>query len=84
MRKINLLRSTTALTLMTTIASAHAHTGHGAEGFISGIVHPFMGLDHLLAMVAVGIWSVAVLPKAFRLAGPMVFLAMLLVGALSA
>lgn len=84
MRKINLLRSTAALTLMTTIASAHAHPGHGAEGFISGIVHPFLGLDHLLAMVAVGIWSVVMLPKAHRLAGPALFVAMLLVGALVA
>lgn len=84
MKKINLLRSLAAVTLMTTLASAQAHTGHGAEGFIAGIVHPFMGLDHLLAMVAVGIWSVVMLPKARRLAGPAMFVAMLLAGALVA
>jgi urease accessory protein len=31
---------------------AHTH------GFFDGFVHPFTGLDHLLAMLAVGIWSV--------------------------
>lgn len=84
MKKNNLLRSMAAVTLMTTLASAQAHTGHGAEGFIAGIVHPLMGLDHLLAMVAVGIWSVVMLPKARRLAGPALFVAMLLAGALVA
>lgn len=84
MKKITLLRSMAAVTLMTTLASAQAHTGHGAEGFVTGIIHPFLGLDHLLAMVAVGIWSVVMLPKAHRLAGPALFVAMLLVGALVA
>jgi urease accessory protein len=38
---------------------AHAHTGvHAGGGFASGLAHPFLGLDHLLAMVAVGIWAV--------------------------
>ncbi|WP_201839128.1 HupE/UreJ family protein [Microvirga zambiensis] len=33
-----------------------AHTGHGdAAGFIHGIAHPISGIDHVLAMVAVGI-----------------------------
>ena len=38
--------------------AAHAHTGVHADGsFLAGIAHPFVGLDHLLAMIAVGIWS---------------------------
>lgn len=37
-------------------SAAMAHTGnHSASGFISGTVHPFVGLDHLLAIAAVGI-----------------------------
>jgi len=33
-----------------------AHTGHGDHhGLVTGFMHPFSGLDHLLAMVAVGI-----------------------------
>ncbi len=35
-----------------------AHAGHGASnGFLHGFVHPVGGLDHILAMVAVGIWA---------------------------
>jgi len=35
-----------------------AHTGTGTvSGFQSGLAHPFFGLDHLLAMLAVGIWG---------------------------
>lgn len=39
-------------------AIASAHPGHGvAHGFGSGFAHPFFGWDHLLAMIAVGIWA---------------------------
>ncbi len=37
--------------------AALAHTGHEIAGFFSGFAHPFGGLDHLLAMVAIGVWS---------------------------
>ena len=36
---------------------AEAHTGVGQHGLMSGLAHPFLGLDHLLAMIAVGIWA---------------------------
>lgn len=37
---------------------ADAHTGTGLPGgFASGFRHPFSGLDHLLAMVSVGLWG---------------------------
>jgi len=38
---------------------ALAHPGHDAPGFVAGLSHPFTGLDHLLAMVAVGWWAAA-------------------------
>src|SRR5688500_18983774 len=39
-------------------APAHAHSGHAlAYACASGIAHPFHGWDHLLAMVAVGVWA---------------------------
>ncbi len=38
--------------------AASAHTGHGDHGFMDGFSHPFLGLDHLLAMLLVGVWSV--------------------------
>lgn len=38
--------------------TASAHTGsHEINGFISGFSHPFMGLDHLLVMLGVGLWA---------------------------
>ncbi|GAB4268786.1 MAG: HupE/UreJ family protein [Methylomicrobium sp.] len=38
--------------------AAHAHTfGADNAGFVEGLIHPFIGLDHLLAMLAIGIWA---------------------------
>jgi urease accessory protein len=37
-------------------ASAHTFGAEGA-GMVEGLAHPFLGLDHLLAMVAVGFWA---------------------------
>jgi len=49
-----------AFTLTPTLAHAHpGHAGHDEVGGIGwGLMHPFTGLDHLLAMVAVGLWAV--------------------------
>lgn len=44
-----------AFTIPTT-ASAHIGAGEGG-GFASGIAHPLSGLDHVIAMVAVGLWG---------------------------
>lgn len=64
---------------------AHAHVGadfseHHAQGLIDGLLHPFTGLDHLAAMLAVGFWS-ALSTRRVWLA-PLAFANMLLVGAL--
>ncbi|MBU2873563.1 HupE/UreJ family protein [Marinobacter salexigens] len=48
----------TAAALLTAFASAMAHPGHAEGGFTSGLLHPMLGLDHLLAMAAIGFWSV--------------------------
>ncbi|MEJ2755567.1 MAG: HupE/UreJ family protein, partial [Gammaproteobacteria bacterium] len=41
-----------------TIGTVSAHTGSGsASGFISGFTHPILGWDHLIAMLAVGLWG---------------------------
>lgn len=38
--------------------TASAHTGnHTVTGFSSGLTHPLLGLDHLLAMIAIGLWA---------------------------
>jgi len=37
---------------------AHAHTGIGAvHGLLDGVLHPLIGVDHLLVMLAVGLWA---------------------------
>lgn len=36
---------------------AFAHTGDLAGGFAGGFTHPLFGLDHVVAMVAVGLWG---------------------------
>lgn len=38
------------------IAAAHVESGQ-AGGFLSGLSHPVSGLDHVLAMIAVGLWG---------------------------
>ena len=67
---------------MVTSASAHMGTGpaaHAEIGFAEGLQHPFNGLDHLAAMLAVGFWSAL---GARRLwAVPLAFAAILLAGA---
>lgn len=59
---------------------AQAHTGHGTSGISEGLAHPF-GADHLLAMVAVGIWSVSALPANKAWWGPATFMSSLIISA---
>ena len=66
--------------LVLAASASQAHTGHGTSGIFEGLVHPF-GLDHLLAMVAVGIWSVSALPKNKAWWGPATFMLSLVVSA---
>ena len=71
---MNRLNSSAFLALALLVAGpAHAHTvGAGGAGLAAGLAHPMAGLDHLLAMVGVGLWAallggraVWVLPVAF-------------------
>jgi len=46
------------LVILCTAGIAHAHESTDmAGGFISGFVHPLLGWDHVVAMVAVGLWG---------------------------
>lgn len=82
MNRDNLTRSLMIVTLLGIIQPLSAHTtGDAIGGLASGLGHPFIGIDHLLAMLAVGIW-------AYKLGGsalwkvPLVFVLTLLVGAI--
>lgn len=58
MRLTRHLRPALAVILAFAANGAAAHTGgHTVSGFVSGFTHPFAGLDHLLAMLAVGLWA---------------------------
>ena len=45
-----------AVLLLPTICQAHIEQGQAA-GFFTGMEHPWSGLDHILAMIAVGLWG---------------------------
>jgi urease accessory protein len=76
------MKKPTLAALAVLLASpALAHTGHGdANGFLHGLGHPILGTDHLLAMLAVGLWSGFVLPTRFW-AGAVAFLGAMALGA---
>jgi urease accessory protein len=60
---------------------AFAHPGHelGTGGLTIGFIHPFLGVDHILAMVAVGMWAVLLGGRAVWIV-PTVFVLSMLVG----
>ena len=63
---------------------ALAHTGalgdHVHTGFMAGLLHPFTGIDHLAAMLAVGVWSALAVRPVW--VAPLAFVALLGAGAL--
>lgn len=52
-----------ATALAPAIAFAHEETGQAA-GFLAGLLHPVTGMDHVLAMIAVGLWGAVLGPPA--------------------
>ena len=69
----NFLRRAALLAAVPAIALAHEETGQAA-GLLAGLAHPVSGMDHVLAMIAVGLWgavlgppAIWVLPVAFPL-----------------
>lgn len=80
MHKKPLSNLLSAALLMLPLA-ALAHSGHGEHGFADGLTHPFVGLDHLVAMLLVGIWSVLHGQRVWL--APATFVSMLALGALA-
>jgi len=54
---MRLARMTAAAVLLTVAAPAFAHPGHDGSGLAGGLMHPLTGMDHLLAMVAIGLFA---------------------------
>lgn len=74
------LRTVALLSLLATAGAAQAHTGHGTSSLFEGLAHP-LGADHLLAMVAVGLWSATALPAGKVWQGPATFMLALMASA---
>ena len=68
-----------AVFLLPSLAWAHAG-GHSESGLMTGLLHPLTGTDHLLAMLAIGIWAALQSVQSLKLAIPATFLAALLAG----
>ena len=71
-----------ALALGAAVTPAFAHPGHelAGAGFVAGVLHPLLGFDHLLAMVAVGVWAAQLGGRA-RWMMPLAFVAVMTTGA---
>ncbi len=75
-----------AAALVLAPSAAWAHPGHeGAGGLYAGIAHPLTGIDHLVAMLLVGVWAGLLAPKSRpgflgALALPAAFLTAMLTG----
>ncbi len=66
------------LLLIVAPTAALAHPGHGV-GFLAGLEHPLTGIDHLLAMLAIGLWASTLKGRAVW-ALPLTFVLALVVG----
>ncbi|MEM9043715.1 MAG: HupE/UreJ family protein [Pseudomonadota bacterium] len=76
-RRITILLGT--LTCLVAPSSVMAAQVEGDSGFLSGFVHPLLGFDHLLAMLAVGLLSVQIGGRAVW-SVPLAFLVFLAAG----
>ncbi len=72
--------SIVTLLLLPTVTQAHVGIG-STTGFVDGVAHPFSGIDHICAMVGVGLWAAQRGGRAIWLV-PLAFLLVMMVGGL--
>ena len=73
-----------ACALSVLAANVYAHPGHTAYGgLLAGFAHPLSGVDHLLAMIAVGVWAAQLGGRALW-AVPLAFVSVMALGAAAA
>lgn len=70
----------TPLFLLPTLAQAHPNHGT-ATSWLGGLAHPLTGLDHLCAMIAVGLWAAQLGGRA-RWVVPLTFVSVMTLGAI--
>jgi len=81
MRRLTSLLAMTIVLCAGSIASAHPQLllhSHG-QGFEAGLIHPLMGIDHLLAMMMVGVLAASIGGRAMWLA-PLTFVSGMVLG----
>ena len=72
-------RMAVATGLLAMGSPALAHPGHLGTGFTAGLLHPLTGLDHLLAMVMVGLWAGLAFQR-YQWVCPAAFVGFMLIG----
>jgi urease accessory protein len=65
--------------LLPSLAQAHPGAPGHTHGFSNGLLHPLTGLDHICAMVAVGLWAAQRGGRALWLV-PLTFVSIMVVG----
>jgi urease accessory protein len=81
MKKLSIAAAGLAALAYAEPALAHSGAEGHAHGLLNGLVHPVTGLDHVLAMLGVGVWSALAMPASRVLIAPLVFVAAMLAGA---
>ncbi|TLY53400.1 MAG: HupE/UreJ family protein [Gammaproteobacteria bacterium] len=79
-KKVLFAISTVAISCVATTTLAHPGHADPPGGFGAGFAHPLSGLDHLLAMVVIGIWAAQLGGRAVW-AVPLSFLCVMALGA---
>lgn len=74
-----------ALAFMLAASPAFAHLSHVEHGSLAaGLTHPLFGLDHILAMVAVGLWAASIDERGAIWILPSAFVASMIAGFMAA
>lgn len=82
--KTLLRTSAAAAAILASPAFAHdGPPGHTHVSFVAGLLHPFTGIDHVLAMVAVGLWAAMLGGRALFIV-PASFVGVMVLGFISA
>ncbi len=77
---MSLKKPLTPLFLLALATAAFGHPGHDATTFAGGALHPLTGLDHLLAMLAIGLWASQQATLRAKILIPVTFVAAMLLG----
>jgi urease accessory protein len=83
MKRITIIAAGVAALAFAGPALAHSGAEGHTHGFLNGLGHPLTGLDHVLAMLGVGVWSALAMPANRVLLAPVAFVAAMLLGAMA-